>query len=136
MADCSSGAASGRPPTIFGCRPAGPFVVIAADAAGSGADALPDIEPKLRSLDIASAWRRLPDVQVGIVHANTDRHLAAVLALVSRVAIGRVGCQRPLRRSSRHRAGAASGPGDAARPAETRACRCRCSTARSWPPPR
>ena len=69
----------------------GPFVVIAADAVGSGADALPDIEAKLRSLDISSAWRRLPDVQVGIVHANTDRHLAAVLALVSRVAVGRVG---------------------------------------------
>jgi PucR C-terminal helix-turn-helix domain/GGDEF-like domain len=69
----------------------GPFVVIAADAAGLGADALPDIEAKLRSLDISSAWRRLPDVQVGIVHANTDHHLAAVLALVSRVAVGRVG---------------------------------------------
>jgi PucR C-terminal helix-turn-helix domain/GGDEF-like domain len=69
----------------------GPFVVVAADAAGLGADALPDIEAKLRSLDISSAWRRLPDVQVGIVHANTDRHLAAVLALVSRVAVGRVG---------------------------------------------
>ena len=68
----------------------GPFVVIAADAAGLGADALPDIEAKLRSLDISSAWRRLPDVQVGIVHANTDR-LAAVLALVSRMAVGRVG---------------------------------------------
>ena len=66
-------------------------MVIAADAAGSGADALPDIEAKLRSLDVSSAWRRLPDVQVGIVHVNTDQHLAAVLALVSRVAIGRVG---------------------------------------------
>ncbi|MGB6763066.1 PucR family transcriptional regulator [Mycobacterium sp.] len=69
----------------------GPFVVIAADIAGSGMDALPDIEAKLRSLDVSSAWRRLPDVQVGIVHVNNDRHLAAVLALVSRVAIARVG---------------------------------------------
>jgi sugar diacid utilization regulator len=69
----------------------GPFVVIAADAAESGADGLPGIEAKLRSLDVPSAWRRLPDVQVGIVHVNTDRHLAAVLALVSRVATGRVG---------------------------------------------
>jgi hypothetical protein len=69
----------------------GPFVVVAADAAGSGADALPDIAAKLRSLDVSSAWRRLPDVQVGIVHVNTDRYPAAVLALVARVAIGRVG---------------------------------------------
>ena len=70
---------------------AGPFVVIAADIARSGMDALPDIEAKLRSLDVSSAWRRLPDVQVGIVHVNNDRHLAAVLALVSRVAIARAG---------------------------------------------
>jgi PucR C-terminal helix-turn-helix domain/GGDEF-like domain len=69
----------------------GPFVVIAADVARSGVDALPDIEPKLRSLDVSSAWHGLPDVQVGIVHVNTDRHLAAVLALVSRMAIARVG---------------------------------------------
>jgi DNA-binding PucR family transcriptional regulator len=33
----------------------------------------------------------LADVQVGIVHVKTERQLAAVLALVSRVAIGRVG---------------------------------------------
>jgi PucR C-terminal helix-turn-helix domain/GGDEF-like domain len=69
----------------------GPFVVIAADAAWSSVDALPDIEAKLRSLDVSSAWRGLPDAQVGILHVKTDRHLAAVLALVSRMAIGRVG---------------------------------------------
>jgi len=54
-------------------------------------DALPDIEAKLRSLDVSSAWRGLPDVQVGIVHVKTDRQQAAVLVLVSRMAIGRVG---------------------------------------------
>jgi hypothetical protein len=70
----------------------GPFVVVAADAAGpGGAEALPDIEAKLRSLDVYSAWRRLPDVQVGIVHVNTDGHLTAVLALVAQVAMARVG---------------------------------------------
>jgi DNA-binding PucR family transcriptional regulator len=69
----------------------GPFVVIAADAAWSRVDALPAIEAKLRSLDVSSAWRELPEEQVGIVHVKTDRHLAAVLALLSRMAIGRVG---------------------------------------------
>jgi PucR C-terminal helix-turn-helix domain/GGDEF-like domain len=69
----------------------GPFVVIAADVARPGGDALPGIETKLRGLDVSSAWRRLPDVQVGIVHINSDRQLAAVLVLVSRLAIGRVG---------------------------------------------
>jgi PucR C-terminal helix-turn-helix domain/GGDEF-like domain len=69
----------------------GPFVVIAADIARSGVDALPDIEAKLRSLDVSSAWQGLPDVQVGIAHVSTDRHLAAAMALVSRVATARVG---------------------------------------------
>ncbi|MGB8390304.1 PucR family transcriptional regulator [Mycobacterium sp.] len=69
----------------------GPFVVIAADVSQSEVDALPGIEAKLRSLDVPSAWRGLPDVQVGIVHVKTDRQLAAVLALVARVAICRVG---------------------------------------------
>jgi PucR C-terminal helix-turn-helix domain/GGDEF-like domain len=69
----------------------GPYVVVAADLALSGLAALPDIEAKLRSLDMSSAWRRLPDFEVGIVHVNTDRHFAALLALVARVAIARVG---------------------------------------------
>jgi hypothetical protein len=69
----------------------GPFVVIAADATWAGVGGLPDIEAKLRRLDVSSAWRGLADVQVGIVHVNTERQLAATLSLVSRVAIGRVG---------------------------------------------
>jgi hypothetical protein len=69
----------------------GPFVVIAADAACSRVGALPDIEAKFRCFDVPSGWQELADVQVGIVHVKTDCHLAAVLALLSRVAIGRVG---------------------------------------------
>ena len=33
----------------------------------------------------------LPDLQVGIVHVKSDKHLASVLALVSRIATTRVG---------------------------------------------
>lgn len=69
----------------------GPYVVVAADDVLSGLAALPDLEAKLRSLDMSSAWRGLPDIEVGIVHVKTDCHLAALLALVSRVAIARVG---------------------------------------------
>ena len=50
-------------------------------------------------------------MQVGIVHVNTDRHLAAMLALVSRVAIARVGVSArfdDLRDTAR---GTPSGPG-------------------------
>jgi hypothetical protein len=69
----------------------GPYVVIAADARAIGTEALPGIEPKMRSMDVFSAWRLLPDLQVGIVHVKTTEQLNNVLALVSRLATGRVG---------------------------------------------
>ena len=69
----------------------GPFVVIAAEVTAMGSEALPEIESKLRSLDVYSAWRLQPDLQVGIVHLNSERHLDKILALVSRLATDRVG---------------------------------------------
>jgi hypothetical protein len=69
----------------------GPFVVIAARLPTARVDALAGIESKLRSVDVFSAWRRLPDLQVGIVHVSSDKRLADVLALVSRTATTRVG---------------------------------------------
>jgi DNA-binding PucR family transcriptional regulator len=52
---------------------------------------LPEIESKLRSLDVYSAWRRLPDLQIGIVHTKSDQHLDKILALLSRTTPDRVG---------------------------------------------
>jgi PucR C-terminal helix-turn-helix domain/GGDEF-like domain/GAF domain len=69
----------------------GPFVVIAAEVASGDSEPLPLIEPKLRSLDVYSAWRMLPDWQVGIVHLASEQQLDRVVALVSRTAVGRVG---------------------------------------------
>ena len=69
----------------------GPFVVIAAEVPMVGAEALPEIESKLRSMDVYSAWRLLPDLQVGVVHIKSDKALDHVLALVSRTATDRVG---------------------------------------------
>jgi hypothetical protein len=69
----------------------GPFVVVAAQAPTVGDEALPEIESKLRSLDIFSVWRRLPDVQVGIVHIKSDQKLDLVVALLSRTTTTRVG---------------------------------------------
>ena len=69
----------------------GPFVVIAAQVPAVGDEPLPEIESKLRSLDIFSAWRLLPDVQVGIVHVNSDQKLDVVVALMSRTTTARVG---------------------------------------------
>jgi PucR C-terminal helix-turn-helix domain/GGDEF-like domain/GAF domain len=69
----------------------GPFVVIAAHIPTVGDEPLPEIESKLRSLDIFSAWRLLPDLQVGIVHVASDRKLDMVIGLVSRMTTARVG---------------------------------------------
>jgi hypothetical protein len=70
---------------------AGPFVVMAAEIGAVGREALPEIESKLRSRDVYSAWRLEPDLQVGIVHVSCDRHLDEIIALVSRLATNRVG---------------------------------------------
>jgi hypothetical protein len=69
----------------------GPFVVVAAEACTPGKECLPEVESKLRSLDVHSAWRLLPDVQVGIVHLTSDHRLDKVVELMARIADGRVG---------------------------------------------
>ena len=69
----------------------GPFVVIAAEVRSGGTEPLPAIESKLRSLDVYSAWRVLPDWQVGIVHVTSEQRLDKVVALLSRTAVDRVG---------------------------------------------
>jgi PucR-like helix-turn-helix protein/diguanylate cyclase with GGDEF domain len=69
----------------------GPFVVIAAEVGGVGYEALPEIESKLRSLDVFSAWRLLPDLHVGIAHVASEHNLDRVIALLTRTATHRVG---------------------------------------------
>jgi len=69
----------------------GPFVVIAAEVRDVGYEALPEIESKLRSLDVYSAWRLLPDLHVGIAHIASDHHLDRIIALLTRMATHRVG---------------------------------------------
>ena len=69
----------------------GPFVVVAAEVPAVGKEAFPEIESKLRSRDVYSAWRLQPDLQVGIVHVKSERRLDEILGLVSRLAVNRVG---------------------------------------------
>jgi sugar diacid utilization regulator len=69
----------------------GPFVVVAAQPPTVGDEPLHEIESKLRSLDIFSAWRLLPDLQVGIVHVKSNQILDRVVALLSRTTTARVG---------------------------------------------
>jgi hypothetical protein len=62
-----------------------------AEVPAAGREALAEIESKLRSLDVYSAWRLQPDLQVGIVHVKSEGQLDEILGLVSRLATNRVG---------------------------------------------
>lgn len=64
---------------------------MAAEVGAVGTEALPEIESKLRSRDVYSAWRLQPDLQVGIVHVKSARHLGEIVALLSRSSTHRVG---------------------------------------------
>jgi sugar diacid utilization regulator len=75
----------------------GPFVVVAAQVPAVGDEPLREIESKLRSLDIFSVWRPVPDVQVGIVHVKSKQNLDRVVALLSRTTTARVGVSAAFR---------------------------------------
>ncbi len=70
---------------------AGPFVVIVAQVSIAGKAPLPEIESKLRSLDISSAWTLLPDLQVGVARVASDEKFDAMVALMSRMTTAGVG---------------------------------------------
>src|SRR5271154_5721908 len=76
----------------------GPYVVVAAELPAIGKLGLPTIENKLSVRDIRSAWRLLPDLQVGIVHlrdpAPTDT-LGALVEVLRQAATARVGISPP-----------------------------------------
>jgi hypothetical protein len=73
----------------------GPYVVIAATCPTVGKQALPGINAMLRSADIFSAWRLLPDIQIGIAHVSTESKRDAVVELLERQATTRVGVSPP-----------------------------------------
>lgn len=69
----------------------GPYVAVAAECAALGRSALIGIEAKLGSDEIASAWRLLPDVQLGLVHVRDDAMLGILKGTLARLAVNRVG---------------------------------------------
>jgi PucR C-terminal helix-turn-helix domain/GGDEF-like domain len=76
----------------------GPYVVVAAELPAIGKLGLPAIENKLSVRDIRSAWRLLPDLQVGIVHLRdspTQETLGTLVEVLRRAAIARVGISPP-----------------------------------------
>ena len=73
----------------------GPYVVVAAQSPMIGKQALPAISAKLRSLDIYSAWRLLPDIQIGIAHLPSPSSHDDLLGLLRRSATTAVGVSAP-----------------------------------------
>lgn len=73
----------------------GPYVVIAAESPTVGKQALRGIAGMLSSVDVSSAWRLLPDLQIGIAHVGSPTAHDALLALLGRVATTRVGVSPP-----------------------------------------
>ena len=73
----------------------GPYVAVAAECASLGRSALIGIEAKLDSLGIASAWRLLPDVQLGLVYVRDDAMLDILKCTLARLAVNRVGISSP-----------------------------------------
>jgi len=72
----------------------GPYVVVAAELPAIGKLGLPTIENKLSARDIRSAWRLLPDLQVGIVHLRgpeTTDSLNTLVEVLHQAATARVG---------------------------------------------
>jgi hypothetical protein len=69
----------------------GPYLVVAAACPIVGTQALPGVAAMLRSLDVFSSWRLLPDVEIGIAHIPSDTEYQALLDLLERLASARVG---------------------------------------------
>lgn len=77
----------------------GPYVIVAAELPAIGKLGLPTIENKLSVRDIRSAWRLLPDLQVGIVHLrnpSTQTH-GTLVEVLRNAATARVGISPPFR---------------------------------------
>lgn len=69
----------------------GPYIVVAAELPRIGDQALPAIAQLLGDIEVHSAWRLLPDLQIGIAHIASDAALTEVLALLGRIATTKCG---------------------------------------------
>jgi hypothetical protein len=69
----------------------GPYVVVAAEVPKPGRQALTEIEERLGQAGLASAWRLLPDMQVGVVRFPDDTLLERLVVELRQRATHRVG---------------------------------------------
>jgi DNA-binding transcriptional LysR family regulator len=76
---------------LLGLPTRGPYVVVAARTPQLGKHPLPGIVDKLRSVDIYSAWRLLPELQIGVVHLPSDAARASLIAMLKRMSSHGIG---------------------------------------------
>src|ERR1700733_3889342 len=76
---------------LLGLPTRGPYVVVAARTPELGKHALPGIVDIRRSTDIYSAWRLLPELQIGIVHLPSDAAHASLIATLRRMSSHGIG---------------------------------------------
>jgi hypothetical protein len=69
----------------------GPYVVVAAELLEVGRPAFPGIEALLGSTEMESAWRLMPDLQVGIVPIRRPDQLGLLVSALRRFPVTRVG---------------------------------------------
>ena len=76
---------------LLGLPYQGVFVVVAAEVSAVARHALPRVESRLQVRGFGSAWRLLPEFQVGIVSLRSRRYTPAVVEILRSGAVARVG---------------------------------------------
>ena len=69
----------------------GVFLVVAAETASIAEDPLGRVEPRLAALDVASAWRLLPGIELGLISLGRASRGTAALGLITDLSQTRVG---------------------------------------------
>jgi PucR C-terminal helix-turn-helix domain/GGDEF-like domain len=76
---------------ILRLSPRGVYVVVSAELTAVGRQVLQGIEDRLAGLDINSAWRLLPDLEVGIVNVAVPAHLEQLVTVLRDGPLTRIG---------------------------------------------
>ena len=76
---------------LLGLPYQGVFVVVAAEVPAVARHALPRVQSRLQVREIGSAWRLLPEFQVGIVSLRSPRNIPALVEILRSCAVARVG---------------------------------------------
>ncbi|MEU5210055.1 helix-turn-helix domain-containing protein [Streptomyces sp. NPDC020742] len=75
----------------LGLPASGPYLVVAAEAPAPGREALPGVEARLDAEHLRSAWRLLPDLQIGVVAVRPPGAEEAAMGVLERSLSARVG---------------------------------------------